>query len=653
MQATNKNLSDNASVKIRTACNRDCPDACSIVATVENDRVVRLQGDADHPVTRGFLCYRTSHFLERQYDPDRITTPLIRNGSGLEPASWGDALDLVADKMLRIREESGPAAIMHYRCGGAMGLMKHVTDYFFERFGPVTVKSGDVCSGAGEAAQLADFGESESNDLFDLLNCRTIVLWGKNAFVSNVHLLPVLRQAKSRGARLILIDPVRHRTASLCDDYLQPRPGGDIALALGVARVLFETGRIDPGAAEYCDHLDEYRALAMSRHVATWAALADVSTDEIRGLAESYADGPSTILVGWGMQRRTHGSATIRVVDALGAISGNLGIPGGGVSFYFKRRGAFDTSFALGKKAAPRTIPEPRLGPGILEARDPEIRMVWITAGNPVAMLPESETTAEALRARELTVVVDSFLTDTARTADVVLPTTTMLEDDDLLGAYGHHWLLEMRPVVAPPDGVLTDYEISRAMASRVGLAEEFSEEVETWKKRLLGKVSDRGASLEDLRRGPVRNPIAPEVVFAGRKFPTSTGKVQLITEVDPEPVLPPAERPLLLMALATDRAQSSQWPAHTQHGPAPATVHPDAAIGFADGDRARLESETGSIEVALKLDPGQRRDIVLMEKGGWLAAGRCANALVGARLTDAGECAVYHDTPVRLAPVD
>ena len=142
-------------IQKRTACNRDCPDACGIVATVHDGRVVRLQGDADHPVTRGFLCHRTSRFLDRHYSADRLTEPLVRDGDGFRPAAWDECLDRIAATMLRFRDESGAASILQYRCGGSLGMMKHVGDYFFQRFGPVTVKSGDVCSGAGEAAQTA------------------------------------------------------------------------------------------------------------------------------------------------------------------------------------------------------------------------------------------------------------------------------------------------------------------------------------------------------------------------------------------------------------------------------------------------------------------------------------------------------------------
>jgi anaerobic selenocysteine-containing dehydrogenase len=286
-------------MKVRTTCNRDCPDTCGIVATVEDGRIVRIQGDPEHPVTRGFLCYRTSRFLERQYDPERLVTPMIRRDGRHEPVAWDEALDLVARKLLQVREESGGAAILNYRSGGSLGLMKHLIDYFFERFGPVAVKSGNICSGSGDAAQKADFGESDSHDLFDLLHSRTIVLWGKNPFVSNLHLLPLLREAKARGARLIQIDPVRHRGADLCDLVLQPRPGGDVALGLGVIRRLFEQGRVDPTAAEYCDHLPELRALVFSRSDDDWAALADVESRQIREIWACPAGGsPSTSLAG-------------------------------------------------------------------------------------------------------------------------------------------------------------------------------------------------------------------------------------------------------------------------------------------------------------------------------------------------------------------
>ncbi len=260
-----------AATELRTVCNRDCPDACGLVATVEDGRLVALEGDPDHPVTKGFLCLRTSRFPELQNGPLRIAKPHVRRNGRLEETSFEEAIAFVADRLLAIRRESGPAAIAHYRSGGSLGLVKHVVDYFFELFGPVTVKRGDICSGAGDTAQVIDFGAEEMHDLFDVANARNVILWGKNPSVSNVHLQPLLREARRKGTRVLLVDPVRHRTEKLADAVVLPRPGGDFELAMAVAARLFEAGGVDPDAPSYCDHFDAFRALAASRTPAAWA----------------------------------------------------------------------------------------------------------------------------------------------------------------------------------------------------------------------------------------------------------------------------------------------------------------------------------------------------------------------------------------------
>ncbi|MBI4469339.1 MAG: molybdopterin-dependent oxidoreductase [Acidobacteria bacterium] len=634
---------------VRTICNRDCPDACSIVATVENGRVTRIRGDKDHPITRGFLCFRTSLFLSTQYAPERLTTPLLRRNGDFHPIAWDEALDLAADRLMTIRRESGPAAIFHYRSGGSLGVLKRLSDYFFEKFGPVTIKRGDICSGAGDEAQMVDFGEEDSHDIFDLLHARNIVLWGKNVFTSSPHLIPILRDAVSKGARLVLIDPVHQKTAALCESFIQPRPGGDFSLAMAIAGLLFENGWIEQEVGTYCDHLEDFRRLAGRRSVLDWCRDADVPVESALDIARRLGrDKPTAILVGWGMGRRVNGGAIVRALDALGAISGNLGIPGGGVSFYFKRRGPFDLSFVGGAATAPRTICEPLFGPEMLRLKDPPVRAVWITAGNPVAMLPESETTVRALDQCEFVVVVDSFLTDTARLADLVLPTTTLLEADDLLGAYGHHWIGVARPVVPPPAGVKSDLGIIQELAARVGLEEIMKADAREWKRRIMAKhLGPHGVTLETLEVGPIRNPIPPKILFEDRKFFTASGRVNLIKEA-PATETPPAEYPLYLMSLSTERAQSSQWATPPEEY-AVATVHPDAAEGIPDGELGLLESRVSSLTVQVRHDAKQRKDVVLMAKGGHFHRGQCANALLRARTTDIGEGGALYDERVRL----
>lgn len=620
---------------------------------MDGERIVKLAGDPQHPVTRGFLCWRTNHFLNLQYGPDRLTSPLLRGADGVHrPVSWDEALDFAARRLLEIRADSGPAAILHYRSGGSLGLLKSVSDAFFRAFGPVTVKRGDICSGAGEAAQHADFGECESHDLSDLANARQILVWGKNVLVSSPHTVPVLRQARARGAALCLIDPVHHKTASLCERYWQPRPGGDFALAMAVARRLFERGSVAPDAAARCDNVEAFRAMAFGQEVAAWCADADVPVEAADDLAARLAAGPTAILVGWGMGRRLNGGAIVRALDALSALSGNLGIPGGGVSFYYRRRRGFDTSFG-DNRAPPRTLVEPLLGREILAAQDPPVRAVWVTAGNPAVMLPDSDNVARALGSRDLVVVVDPFMTDTARLAHLVLPTCTLLEDDDVVGAYGHHYIAASRPIVAPPPGVRSDLQIIQGLAARVGLGARFAGDARAWKERLVSPdAAAAGVTVERLEKEAFRNPLSPSVLFADGKVSTPTGRVNLLADL-PATVPPRAPAfPLALMSLSTDRAQSSQWSV-APAGLADCTVHPDtaAAAGVNDGDRGCLESAIGRMLVTVRCDPRQRRDVVLVPKGGHRRDGRCANALVAARLTDLGEGGALYDEGVRLRP--
>ena len=629
----------------KTACNRDCPDACSVLATLDEGRVVHLKGDPEHPVTKGFLCYRTSRFVDRQYAADRVTRPLLRIDGELRPVSMEQALDVAAERLLTIRGESGPEAVFHYRSGGSLGLLKSFVDRFFEGFGPVTTKLGDICSGAGEAAQLLDFGVSDSNDLFDLRNSRNVYVWGKNPFTSSVHLVPILKELRAAGGRVTLIDPVSHRGKSLADRVVRPRPGGDLDLAFGVARLLLDSGRFDSAAAEFCDNLDEFSDLLRQKTVSEYAASAQVDESVLAQIADDFASGPTAILVGWGLQRRRQGGATVRALDALSAVSGNLFRSGGGCSFYFARRGPF---VPLNTGEAARHVREPLFGPDVLAATDPPVRAIWVTAGNPVCMLPDSAQVARALDETEFVVVVDPFLTDTGRRADLVLPVPTLLEDDDLLGSYGHHWLAESKPVVAPPTGVLHEVELIQELASRVGLAEHMAGSVREWKQRLLARLDGAGVSLEALGEQARRNPFADEVLFPDGRVKTPNGRVNLITDRGDAPSLD-SGFPLWLFSNSTPKSQGAQWagPGLGEH--TWIAVHPSVAPGFSSGETVVVASATGSVRAELKFDDEQRADIAIMPKGGHFDRGQSANALIEAQGTDIGWGAAYLDCRVEI----
>ena len=629
-----------------TTCSRDCPDTCSLVVEVnEQGRAVKLRGSSQDPVTQGFLCERTSRFLDRQYAPDRFTRPMWRphKEAPLEPVSWDFALDRIAAKMLQCRAESGASSLLHYRSGGSLGLLKQLSDLLFEKFGPVTLKRGDICSGAGEAAQEMDFGICDSHDHLDLQHSRSILLWGKNVHTSAPHLLPWLVQLKQKGTRLIGIDPVRTRQASLVDHFIQPRPGADFALAMATARQLLQIGlRVEP--AQFCDHWHDFQKMVTSRN--DWHELAGVRPEDVKILAEALHQGPASIQVGWGMARRAHGGSIIRAIDALAAISGNLGVAGGGVSYYYRRRSAFDSLELKGLEAAPRSFSEACLGREILQA-DPPVRFAWVTAGNPVSMLPDSQTVRRALAGLEMLVVVDTHPTDTTDLADLVLPTRTLLEDEDLLGAYGNHYLRSSQPAVAAPDEVRHELWIWQELARRLELGDVLEGTPRQWKERMMVGLRKSGVGLEDLERGPVRNPYAQQVLFADLKFPTPSGKMQLIHQVPESPALD-AEFPLQLAAFSTPKAQCSQW-AVSLPELSEARVHPETAGDLPDGAKVWLETRRGRLEVRLRHDDQVHRQLVVLPKGRMLRDGGCVNQLIEARETDLGGGANYYEEPVRL----
>jgi len=632
-------------VKRLTACSRDCPDVCALEAQVEEGRLVALKGVKDDPVTKGFLCPRTTRFVERQYSSDRLDTPLLRVHGSTREISWEQALDLCAEKLTRARKEYGPESILHYQSGGSMGYLKSLNSVFFEQFGPVTEKRGDICSGAGEWAQEIDFGLSDSSDPEDLYNSQLIILWGKNIHTSSVHLLPIILEAKKRGATVVGIDPVPTKASRLSELFLCPRPGTDAQLALALVSYLEENGGLDPQAHAYCENLDDFLATARAVSFEERMKRCGVELQDGLRLAELYNSlRPSSILVGWGAPRRPNGADTVRVLDGLAAVSGNIGKPGACCSFYFQRKRHFSRRGLPPAQEPPRTFSETRLGVEMLEA-DPKVRVAWVTAGNPAAMLPDSATVARAFKEVDFTVVVDTHHTDTTACADLILPTLTLVEDDDLLGAYGNHYLRVSRPAVEPYGQSKHELWIFQELARRVGLEGLLEGTPREWKDKLLSPKVDRSL----LDGGYQRQPGAPHVVFEGRNFPTRNGKVHLITT---EPALPGGPRedfPFRLMAIAHPDSQSSQWSVEPPEIPE-AQVSDLAPEQWEDGSIVRLESRKGGFKVKIRRTPGVHPELVVLPKGGsGRFGGWCPNDLIEAVETDHGGGASFYDQPVRL----
>ncbi len=495
-------------------------------------------------------------------------------------------------------------------------------------------------------------GHEDAHDAEDLQNSRAIVLWGKNVSETGVHLIPHLKAARARGVPIIQIDPVHNaQTLKLSDRHYAPAPGATVSSrSASPASSSTRGGRTPTPPRGATTSRSSPRSSGVTPR-RSGPRFQNMSVEDVRAIAEHYGrNKPAALFVGWGLARRIHGSATVRLLDALGALTGNLGVPGGGVSYYFKRRGGFDTGFLrLPENAGARTFLEPILGEELLRA-DPRIRVAILDNGNPVSQLPDSKKVAAGLSSVDFLVVLDPFLTDTAELAHVVLPTTTMLEEHDVVGAYGHHYIQLSQPVVPPPEGVRSDLAIYQALAERLGFGEAMKGSAESWIERFLAPMAGQGVTREALLRGGLRKPDAPRVLYQDRRFPTPTGRFQLITDFATEPPALEGGYPLHLLSISTYRNQSSQISRAAQQETPSITLHPDAAAGHEDGSLARLVSPIGEVTVRLRFDPKQRRDVVVYSKGRWGKLGG-PNSLIRARVTDAGGGAAYYDQGVRIEP--
>ncbi len=536
---------------VRTACTYDCPDACGLLV-VEEDGRRRLRGDREHPITRGFLCKRIRRHLERLRHPERVVVPRVRKGETWEELSWDEAFELAASELGSALRRFGPESVVFIEGGGSLGLSKALTRHFFCSLGPVTTLSGGACGEAGEAAQIADFGDAACHDYLDLKNSDAVVLWGKNPVATGVHLVPFLLDARKRGAPLVLIEVRPTETTRLADRVIQIAPSGDGFLALAVLRRLCDREGLDVASAMRAENYDVFIDWLCSRDhsVETLARRAGAALDDVDFLAELYRGrGAVATLVGWGLQRRASGGQNLRCIDALGLLTGQVGRPGGGVSFTSTRRRGLDLSWAA--PVTGRKVPTFDLGGSLMKLDHPSAQLAYIAGANPVAQLPDSASTEAALRKVGFTIVADAFFTDTAEAADLILPVALMLEENDIVGSYQHHHVAVARRALRPPSGVPTDLEIVRELEARLGRP---SDPVLKNPAKTLERMTAVwfGSDEPSIRR----NPAHPPIPFVDG-FPTASGKATLVTT---EPSIVPEEPgyPLVLLTPSTRAWQTS-----------------------------------------------------------------------------------------------
>jgi anaerobic selenocysteine-containing dehydrogenase len=656
---------------------------CSLLAHVEDGRVMRIEGDPDQPYTAGFACAKVNRDAELVHSPERLATPLRRIGPKGEgrfaPITWDTALDEITSRWQSIVAESGPLALLGYCYSSHQGLMNRgLPNGLFHAMGTSRLWAGTVCDSCMDAAWEATVGPIGGADPESVVESDLVICWGADLFATNVHFWAKLEAVRKRGVPFVVIDPRRTRSAQNADWHIPIRIGTDAALALGIMHILVRDNLCDRDyIAQHTLGFDRVERDVLPRFAPDRVAgITGVPAPDVERLAAMYgAAKKSLIRLGWGMTRYTYGGQSLRTVALLPGVTGAYGRYGGGA--VNGTNASFELNYNAVRKpsgpAATRTINHNRMGEALLELNDPPIRGLFIAANNPAVTCPDTTKTRRGLAREDLfTVVHDPFLTMTARYADIVLPATTYLETEDFFRGYGNYYM-QYSPRAVPPQGeAWSNLKLAQELAARMGLIDPvFSmSQPEILRELFRGATGPVAAFDPDTLReaGPVS--IATR---AGQQFRTPSARLEFYSEALATQGLPPMPD---WQPDPVEATQGAQWPlrlltgpgyflSHTafsgvaflrrREGTPYCVLHPaDAdARNLRDGDRVRLLNDRGTVGLTLHvrdeiqpgvvLVPGQRSDDETVDG--------TVNMLCSDAYTDMGEGATYQSTWLDVRP--
>ncbi len=669
-----------------SVCPLDCPDTCSLDVHVREGRVVQVRGSDANPYTAGAVCNKVANFYaDFVHGPARLRRPLVRTGArgddSFAPVSWDEALGRVADGLQAAISRHGPQSVLPFNYAGPHGQLAggSMDRRFFHRLGASLLDRGPLCGAVRGTAYTSLFGAAPGMAPEDAADADVIAVWGNNVTVSNMHLARVIKQARERGARLVVVDPRRTRIAELADLYVQLRPGTDVVLAFALAAELERRGAFDASFIErWVDGFEPFMARAREWSVA--AACTECAIDEsaFDALADAYQGAQRLSLsVGNGIERSRNGGSALRAIMALNALLGQLGRPGAGV---FAKPG-LATPLTAGRLQRPDWVPDGTrtinivdVGRALLDdTLDPPIAALVVYNHNPVATHPDQNRLRRGLARDDLFVVgIEVAMTDSMRYCDVVLPACTHFEHDDVFGAYGQNYLQRARPVIPPVGEALPNTEIFRRLAARMGMVgPEFSatdeqlmdDAVDSDDPRLAGA---RGSTLPTDRALEMRGNGGEPLRVCGNVAPaTASGKIELVAaslESAWGAGLPryAPERgglPLMLISPSSDKRTNATFGQHpSSAGLERLEIHPGdaAARGIVDDQTVRVTNALGEVHLRARLTEAVPRGVVYSPKGTWLATsptGQTVNALIDADArADICGGACYNDTFVEVA---
>jgi anaerobic selenocysteine-containing dehydrogenase len=662
--------------KTISACPLNCWDACSFHVQVDQKQVVRVDGNEDHPVTQGKICGRGRMLAERTNSPERLLVPMKKVDGAWVEVVWEQAIEEIAEKMKEAKRKYGPVAIMHSHDYSNNGLLKCLDERFFNCFGGSTEVVGSLCWGAGIEAQKRDFGNVYSHAPDDIENSKQIVVWGRNAASTNMHLFTRIQKMKKKGIPITVIDPIYHATAKMADRYVPVKPGMDGLLAIGIMKVILINGWEDRSFIDQYTHgFDDLKELITKISFEEIEKATDVSRGTMEELAVVYSNGPTSTFLGLGMQRYKNGGNTIRSIDALAAISGNIGIAGGGCNYGNLAVGESFSKEALtlpDRKKAVRQFTRMEQAEGILNAKDQPVEVLFITRSNPLTQLPNTAIARKAFSSIPTVVAIDQFMTDSAQAADYVLPCTAVFEEEDIYYASMYHHFVNYGKAIVPPRGqAKPDREIWTMLAEKLGFGEDFDYTVDEFLEMGLDSLKEHGITLERLKAEQFLELPVPTVPWSDKKFQTPSGKYEFTSlsmtsdgveggelviyypaeskERSPELVKSYPYQLLSIHPLRSNHSQSYPLIKSLQS----ITVHVSSWIaeqkGIQEGEEVEIFNERGRLTGKAKIMKNGHPNVVNVDEGQWAKFGGSINALTPSGESDMGQGSTFYDCRIDI----
>jgi len=662
----------------RSVCPYDCPDACGLLVKIVEGKVVKVTGDPEHPFTKGTLCPKMIHYERTVHSPQRLTQPLLRigeKGAGkYEPISWDEGIQVIADRWKGIMAQYGAEAILPYSYAGTMGtVQRNCGEGFFHRLGASSL-ARTICASSKSYGWASVMGDTLAPHPDEVGKSDLILLWSTNVLATNIHLMHYVREAKTRGAMVWLVDTYENPTAQIVDKVVLVRPGSDGALALGIMHILAREGWIDQEFMDrYVQGFEQLRTEVLPDYPpAKVSQITGIEVKLLEEMAVRYGKAHAPFIVlGSGLCRYGNGAMTVRTITCLPALVGAWGKPGGGLLASTSTGKAFHTDRVTREdllKEPTRVVNMNQLGYALTELTNPPIKSLYVYHSNPAVVAPDQTMIIKGLRREDLfTVVHERFMTDTARHADIILPATSSLEHADIYRSYGHYGIQRAAAVIPPIGEAKSNWEVFQLLAQAMGFEDEFFHQ--TTDDLIHQMIDPPTPWLESVDQAKLQAGRLVELPLPENykiTFLTRSGKIELYNPHEAEPLPRYFEpygddAPFYLMSTPSLYSLNSSFNERPDLRKKKEATYlqmniKDAnAKNLLDGQRVIAFNERGEVQFILKLSSKIPVGVVVTEGlfSNEHALGEyTVNALTSQRLTDSAAGSTLYDVKVdvRLA---